>query len=89
MQIVSIGDNLHEMSKPVFWENKKKELKCHLLTTLPGMLSINTRLTLPCLLLNKCSCYPSKLDLMCIFAVLVDELIGHCSLLLHGVSLVI
>ena len=20
MQIVSIGDNLHEMSKPVFWE---------------------------------------------------------------------
>ena len=23
MQIVSIGDNLHEMSKPVFWENKK------------------------------------------------------------------
>ena len=24
MQIVSIGDNLHEMSKPVFWANKKK-----------------------------------------------------------------
>ena len=24
MQIVSIGDNLHEMSNPVFWENKKK-----------------------------------------------------------------
>ena len=23
MQIVSSGDNLHEMSDPVFWENKK------------------------------------------------------------------
>ena len=23
MQIVSIGDNLHEISNPVFWENKK------------------------------------------------------------------
>ena len=23
MQIVSNGDNLHEMSKPVFWKNKK------------------------------------------------------------------
>ena len=24
MQIVSIGDNLHEMSNPVFWEKIKK-----------------------------------------------------------------
>ena len=24
MQIVSIGDNLHEMSNPVFWEKKEK-----------------------------------------------------------------
>ena len=24
MQIVFSGDNLHEMSKPIFWENKKK-----------------------------------------------------------------
>ena len=24
MQIVSIGDSLHEMSNPVVWENKKK-----------------------------------------------------------------
>ena len=24
MQIVSNGDNLHEMSNPVFWENKEK-----------------------------------------------------------------
>ena len=23
MQIVSLRDNLHEMSKPIFWENKK------------------------------------------------------------------
>ena len=27
MQIVSLGDNLHEMSNPVFWENKKKYFK--------------------------------------------------------------
>ena len=26
MQIVSIGDNLHEMSKPVFWEKKKEKI---------------------------------------------------------------
>ena len=24
MQIVSIGDNLHEMSNPLFWEKKEK-----------------------------------------------------------------
>ena len=24
MHIVSLGDNLHEMQKPIFWENKKK-----------------------------------------------------------------
>ena len=23
MQIVSIGDNLHEVSDPIFWKNKK------------------------------------------------------------------
>ena len=27
MQIVSIGDNLHEMSKPVFLKKKKKKKK--------------------------------------------------------------
>ena len=26
MQIVSIGDNLHEMSNPVFWEKNKKNI---------------------------------------------------------------
>ena len=26
MQIVSIGDNLHEMSKPVFWEKLENYL---------------------------------------------------------------
>ena len=31
METVSIGDNLHEMSKPVFWENKKNISKYHLL----------------------------------------------------------
>ena len=24
MQIISVGDNLHEMSKPASWKNKKK-----------------------------------------------------------------
>ena len=27
MQIVSLGDNLHEMSKPVFWKQKLKYFK--------------------------------------------------------------
>ena len=27
MQIVSYGDNLHEMSKPVFWEKYEKYFK--------------------------------------------------------------
>ena len=31
MQIVSSGDNLHEMSKPVIWKNKKYISKCRLL----------------------------------------------------------
>ena len=25
MQIVSSGDNLHEMTKPIFWKNKEKK----------------------------------------------------------------
>ena len=27
MQIVSLGDNLHEMSSPVFWEKSEKYFK--------------------------------------------------------------
>ena len=27
MQIVLLGDSLHEISKPVFWENKKKIIR--------------------------------------------------------------
>ena len=34
MQIVSCGDNLHEMSMPIFWENISK---CRLLKLLPSM----------------------------------------------------
>ena len=26
MHIVSLGDNLHEMSNPILWENKKKNI---------------------------------------------------------------
>ena len=28
MQFVSLGDNLHEISKPVFWEKSKKKNIC-------------------------------------------------------------
>ena len=38
MQTASTGDNLHEMSKSVSWENKRKISNCHLI--LPRMLSI-------------------------------------------------
>ena len=27
MQIISFGDNLHEMSKPIFWEKYEKYFK--------------------------------------------------------------
>ena len=37
MQIVSIGDNLHVMSNPVSWKNKKNILEC-LLKFLPKVL---------------------------------------------------
>ena len=30
-KIGSLGDNLHEMSMPIFWESKKNILKCRLL----------------------------------------------------------
>ena len=34
------GDNLHEMSNPVFWKQNVKNIsKCHLLKLLPSMLS--------------------------------------------------
>ena len=37
MQTVSLGDNLHEMSKHIFYQKKKKKSisKCHLLNFLP------------------------------------------------------
>ena len=43
MQIVSNGDNLHEMSNPVCWKKKKKKniSICHLLKILPRVLSVN------------------------------------------------
>ena len=42
MQTASSGDNLHEMSKPVFWKkNKKNNSKCHLLNFLPRVLSVS------------------------------------------------
>ena len=43
MQIVSTGDNLHEMSNPVFWENKIFFVlfsKYCLLKILPSVLSV-------------------------------------------------
>ena len=41
MQIVSYGDNLHEMSKPVFWENEEKiSSNCRLLKILPRVLRL-------------------------------------------------
>ena len=42
MQIVSIGDNLHEMSKPVFWEKQENISKCRLLKILPRILSVKS-----------------------------------------------
>ena len=39
MQIVSIGDNLHEMSYPVTGENKKKWLYSEIVS-FPGYISI-------------------------------------------------
>ena len=39
MQTVSIGDSLHEMSNPVYGENKKNISKCCLLKILLRVLS--------------------------------------------------
>ena len=42
MQIVSIEDNLHGMSNPVFWEKNKKNIsKGWLLKILPRVQSLN------------------------------------------------
>ena len=41
MQIVFSGDNLHKVSKPIFWKKKKKNIsKCRLVKFLPRVLSI-------------------------------------------------
>ena len=41
MQTVSYRDNLHELSNPTCWENKKKNISKGLLKFSPSMLSIN------------------------------------------------
>ena len=41
MKIVSLRDNLQEMSNPIFWEKNKKNISvCHLQKILPSMLSV-------------------------------------------------
>ena len=40
MQIVSIGDNLYEKSKPVFMEKQEKIFQRQLLKILPRVLSV-------------------------------------------------
>ena len=40
MQIVSLGDNLHEVSYLIFEEKFKKYFKCRLLKVLPSMQSV-------------------------------------------------
>ena len=40
MQIVSIRDNLHEMSDSVFWEKEENYFRMSLLKVLPRVLSI-------------------------------------------------
>ena len=41
MQIVSYGDNLHEMSNSVFWGKLRKSIsKCHLLKFIPRVLNV-------------------------------------------------
>ena len=41
MQIVFSGDNLHEISKPVFWEKIENISICHLLKILSRVISVN------------------------------------------------
>ena len=40
MQIISLGDNLHVMSKPVFWEKQEKYFKMVSAENLPRVLSV-------------------------------------------------
>ena len=39
---IQIGDNLHEMSKLIFWKKEKNIWQCFLLKILPSILSINS-----------------------------------------------
>ena len=42
MQIVSIGDNLQEMSNPIFWKKKKKNILTLCAEILPKVLSVKS-----------------------------------------------
>ena len=42
MQIVSLGDNLHELWKPIFWKNKKKRYFKMSADFLPRLLSVKS-----------------------------------------------
>ena len=44
MQIVSSGDNMHEMPNSIFWENKKNISKC--LKFFPACLAGNNEINL-------------------------------------------
>ena len=45
MQIVPLGDNLHEISKLFSGENKKNISICRLLIILPRMLRVNLKMS--------------------------------------------
>ena len=38
---VSIGDHLHEMSKPLFWENRENISVCSMMNFLPKVLNVD------------------------------------------------
>ena len=44
--IFYLRDNLHKISKPIFWENKKTISESHLLKCLSNMLSVKTIVSL-------------------------------------------
>ena len=41
MKVVFEAENLHEMSKPISWKNKKNILKCRQMKILHRMLNVN------------------------------------------------
>ena len=80
MHFFSIGDNLHEMSNSVFWENKKNISICRLLKFLRNLLPQEGYLSVPCKVVPTLNIYLIYLSTETINFITINQMVKWLNL---------